>query len=161
MSKKADKSYMYYLFVLVKIKIREIVKQKFGKFCSFAYFENQTFWKILRKIRDVYNLSEMFFPCFAYFCTDPSCEWFPKIVEVHKLSQILFPSFSYFVLTHAVWVFFRNNKNMKTKFGKDYAIRLFDNIIKSDMLDRNSNKWYNFLYGFRLCWQMIQMIDAA
>ena len=106
MSKKADKSYMYYLFVLVKIKIREIVKQNFGKFCSFAYFENQTFWTNLRNISDVYNLSEICFPCFAYFCTDPSCGWFPKIVEVHKLSEILFPSFSYFVLTQHRFVFF-------------------------------------------------------
>ena len=74
MSKKADKSYMYYLSVLVKIKIREIGKTNIGKFCSLAYFENQTFWKILRTISDVYNFSEILFPCFAYFCTDPSCE---------------------------------------------------------------------------------------
>ena len=74
MSRKADKSYMYYLFVLVKIKIRKSVEQNFGKFSSFAYFKDHTFGKSLEKISDVYKLSEIFFPSFAYFCTDPSCE---------------------------------------------------------------------------------------
>ena len=74
MSRKADKSYMYYLFVLVKIKIRKSVEKNFGKFSSFAYFKHHTFWKNLGKISDVYNLSKNFPPSFAYFCTDPSCE---------------------------------------------------------------------------------------
>ena len=136
---------MHFLFVHVKIKIRKSAKEKFGKFSSFAYFKHHTFWKNLWETSDVYNLSEIFFPSFAYVCTDPE---FSRIVEVHKLSDILFPSFSYFVLTHTVCVFFQNNKNMETKFGKDYAVRLFDNIIKSDILDRNSNTCYNFFYGF-------------
>ena len=65
---------MYHLFVLVKIKIREIGKENLGKFSSFAYFEDQTFWKNLGKISNVYNLSQIVFPIFAYLCTDPSCE---------------------------------------------------------------------------------------
>ena len=150
MSRKADKSYMYYLFVLVKIKIREIGKENFGKFSSYAYFEDQTFWKNLGNISDVYNLSEICFPCFAYFCTDPSCEWFPKIVEVHKLSEFYFQVFLILYWPNIVLVFFQNNKNMVTKFGKDYAVRLFDNIIKSDILDRNINTCYNFVYGLCL-----------
>ena len=67
MSRKADKSYMYYLFVLVKIKIREIGKEHFGKFSSFAYFKDHTFWNNLGKISDVYNLFQILFPMFAYF----------------------------------------------------------------------------------------------
>ena len=80
MLKKADKSYMYFLFVYVKIKIRKSVKKNFGKFSSFAYFKDHTFWKNLGEISDVYNLSEICFPSFAYFCTDPE---FSRIVEVH------------------------------------------------------------------------------
>ena len=153
MSRKADKSYMYYLFVLVKIKIRKSVGKNFGKFSSFAYFKDHTFWKNLGKISDVYNLSQIFFPVFHIFALTPLCDFFPKIMKVHNLSQILFPCFSYFVLTPPCELFSKNRKNRETKFGKDYAFLLFLNIIShavSETIRENINTNYNFICEFCL-----------
>ena len=78
MSKKADKSYMYYLSVLVKIKIKETEEKNTGKFFSFAYFENQTLAKNLRKISDMYNLSEIVSPVLHMFVLTHHVDDFQK-----------------------------------------------------------------------------------